>query len=185
MAYKTYIEQIQEHLKELNDNRLFVSNLSLDSGKWIRCHSHEDFKGRGEYAYISDTESLNNGLLWIRTSFRGPNGLGNFKTYGLASCGNECISVVNAHSINLNTEDHELAARKAYGFWNHSLIRGKSDYLDRKGVGYYGIRFRSSEQYGNVAVVPMFDEYGKLWSYQMLNPDGTKRHPKDARAEGV
>ena len=31
----------------------------------------------------------------------------------------------------------------------------------------------------------MFDEYGKLWSYQLLNPDGTKRHPKECRTDGL
>jgi phage/plasmid primase-like uncharacterized protein len=187
MAYKTYTEQVQEHLKTLNGNGLHVSDLKLDSSQWIRCRSHEDTHGRGEYSYISNTEKLSNGLLGIRTSYRGSNGVGNIKTYGLPPSGNENISFT-AHSMTKEApkeEEWEEAARRAYGFWNHSNIQGKSDYLEHKGVGSYGIRFRSNEQYGNVAVVPMFDEHGKLWSYQLLNPDGTKRHPKGCRTEGL
>jgi phage/plasmid primase-like uncharacterized protein len=185
MAYKTYTEQVLEHIKTLNDNGLCVSELKLDSAQWIRCRGHEDTQGRGEYSYISNTEKLSNGLLGIRTSFRGPNGMGSIKSYGLPSSGNENISIGSHHCQRPNNEGHELAARKAYGFWNHSNTKGKSDYLERKGVGSYGIRFRSSEQYGNVAVVPMFDETGKLWSYQLLNPDGTKRFAKGCRTDGL
>lgn len=182
MAYKTYAEQLQEHLQNLKDNNLLVSDLTLD--KWVRCRSLSDSKGRGEYAYIINTENLNNGLFGIRTSFRGPNGSGSFKTYGLPPIGNESVSIVSNHCSN-SSEAHEIAARKSYGFWEHSLSRGRSDYLERKGVGCYSIRFRCSDQYGNVAVVPMRDENGKLWSYQLLNPDGTKRYPKDCRTEGL
>jgi putative DNA primase/helicase len=31
----------------------------------------------------------------------------------------------------------------------------------------------------------MIDLLGRLWNYQLLNPDGTKRQPKDARTEGL
>jgi putative DNA primase/helicase len=31
----------------------------------------------------------------------------------------------------------------------------------------------------------MFDEFGKLWSYQLLNPEGTKMYPKGAGTEGL
>ena|ERR1700679_1735062 len=95
MGYKTYTEQVQEHLNILNDSGLCVSELKLDSSSWIRCHGHEETKSRGEYSYISNTEQLGNGLLGIRTSFRGPGGVGSHKTYGLPSSGNENISIVS------------------------------------------------------------------------------------------
>lgn len=186
MTYKTYIEQVQEHIKALNDSGLHVSDLKLDTSQWIRCRSHEDTHGRGEYSYISNTDKLSNGLLGIRTSFRGQNGVGNIKTYGLPPSGDENVSfMVHSMTNEAPKEEWEAAARRAYGFWNHSNLQGKSDYLERKGVGSHGIRFRSSEEYGNVAVVPMFDEHGKLWSYQLLNSNGTKRHPKGCRTEGL
>ena len=78
-----------------------------------------------------------------------------------------------------------MAARKAYGFWNYSSMQVRSEYLERKGVGYYGIRFRSGEKYGDVAIVPMVDEKRRISSYQILNSNGTKRQPKETRAEGL
>jgi phage/plasmid primase-like uncharacterized protein len=71
------------------------------------------------------------------------------------------------------------------GFWNYSSTQGRSEYLERKDVGYYGIRFRSDEKYGDVAIVPMLDEKGRIWSYQILNSNGTKRQPNETRAEGL
>ncbi|MBS0272751.1 MAG: toprim domain-containing protein [Proteobacteria bacterium] len=188
MSYKTYTEQILEHLAELQANNLDVTELTVDSLHWIRCHELGETRGRGDYAYIANSEKLRNGLLGIRTSYRGPKGHGSYQTYELTPSGKEdSLKLPHSHEgmTAQKNELHENAARKAYGFWKHSCLTGTSDYLQRKGVGSYGIRFRQSEQYGNVAVVPMFDEAGKLWSYQILNPDGKKRHPKDARTEGL
>lgn len=188
MPYKTYTEQILEHLNHLQANGLDVIELIIDSPSWIRCHEIGKAKCRGELVYISNTYTLNNGCFCLRTSFRGINGRGSYQTYGLPPNKAENsigLSHSNEAIPSKENELHELAARKAYGFWKYSNIDGISDYLMRKGVGSYGIRFRPSEQYGNVAVVPMFDEAGKLWSYQILNPDGTKRHPKNGRTKGL
>jgi phage/plasmid primase-like uncharacterized protein len=189
MANKTYTEQILEHLSHLQSHWLNVTELRIDPLEWVRCHSIGESKGRGEFAYVTNTEKLSNGLLGIRTSFRGPKGSGSYKTYGLWPNGGDEQINMQCQSIATETKTsndlHEQAARKAYGFWKHSSFVGTSDYLKKKGVGNYGIRFRSSEEHGNVAVVPMFDAEGKLWSYQLLNPDGTKRHPKDSRTEGL
>lgn len=188
MPYKTYKEQILEHIWHLQSNDLDVEEIMIDSD-WVRCHQIGETRGRGELAYLTTSNRLNNGLLGLNTSYRGPNGLGSYKTYGLGPEGNESsISLPHSRQEILQSDSksiHEQAARKAYGFWKYSNVQGRSDYLERKGVSYYGIRFRSSEEYGNVAIVPMFDENGKLWSYQLLNPDGTKRHPKDACTKGL
>ena len=186
MAYKTYSDQIIDHINTLKANGLEVSELKVDTSAWIRCHGAGETKGRGEYSYIANTEKLSNNMFGVRTSFRGPNGFGSFNTYGLSPADNEeVIRHPKSQCDRTRNELQEQVARKSYGFWNHSGTQGKSEYLERKGVGHYGIRFRSSEQYGNVAVVPMFDEHGKLWSYQLLNPDGSKRHPRDCRTEGL
>lgn len=79
--------------------------------------------------------------------------------------------------------DHEAFARKAYGFWQHSLSHGKSDYLIHKGVEAHNIRFRTS--HGNTAVIPMRDITGKLWSYQLLNADGSKLFQKGGRTAAL
>lgn len=168
MTYKTYNEQILEHLAHLQSNGLDVTELVVDSGSWIRCHEIGQTKGRGELAYITNTERLANGLLGIRTSFRGLKGIGSFQTYGHGLDSSD-VAIHLPVTLNENRETgasdlHEQSARKAYGFWKHSNQSGSSDYLDRKSVGSYGIRFRSSEEYGNVAVVPMFDRNGRLWN---------------------
>lgn len=184
---KSYSDQIHEHLHHLQAHGLNVTELTINSPKWIRCHAIGETKGRGEFAYITNSEKFSNCLLGLNTSFRGPNGVGSYKTYGLGpDDGSIILPIIPKKNLEKATNElHEQAARKAYGFWKYSALSGSSDYLLRKGVGSYGIRFRPSEQYGNVAVVPMHDKHGKLWSYQLLNPDGTKRHPKDSRTEGL
>ena len=82
MAYKTYSEQILEHLAHLQSNGLEVTELVVDSSSWVRCREVGNTKGRGELAYITNTERLANGLTGIRTSFRGVRGGGSFRTYG-------------------------------------------------------------------------------------------------------
>jgi len=56
-------------------------------------------------------------------------------------------------------------------------MQGRSEYLERKGVGYYGIRFRSDEKYGDVAIVPMWmrkDEYGAIRFSTAMGPNAAK-----------
>ncbi len=189
MPYKTYTEQIFEHLTHLQANGLDVTELTVDSPDWIRCHEIGKTKGRGELTYITEAEKLSNGCLGLKTSFRGSKGFGSHKTYGLWPDEiSEAIKLPHAHKEEnsiIITELHEQAARKAYGFWQHSDIHGKSDYLTTKEVGCYGLRFRSSEKFGDSAIVPMFDENGKLWNRQILNADGTKIMVKDGRTPGL
>lgn len=190
MAYKTYVEQISEHINHLQLQNLNIETLIVDSGRWERCRVIGKTTGRGEFCYTSNTQSLSNGLFGLQTSYRGKNGTGSYKTYGLGPN-------VNASEVKIDLplkspvleaktpNHHEQASRRAYGFWNHSDTNGTSAYLDRKGVGYYGLRFRSDAKYGDVAIVPMLDETGRLWNYQILNSDGTKRIGKDARTKGL
>jgi hypothetical protein len=187
MTYKTFTEQVLEHVAFLQGRQFDIDELKVDSA-FVRCRAIGQVAGRGELSYKTTSGKLNNGLFGLATWFRGVEGeSGDFKTYGLGPDGSDVPvkppPVFTAPLIE-DTGSYEKAACKAFGFWKHSAITGKADYLDRKGVGYYGIRFRSNE-HGNVAVVPMFDEDGYLWSYQLLNPDGSKRFPKDGRTEGL
>ncbi len=188
---KTYSDQIRDHLSHLQSQGLDITELKIihQGSQWTRCHALGETGGRGEFAYITNTESLNNGLLGLKTSFRGPKGDGNFKTYGLWPAGIEDtihLPIIPKEKQEKAIDDrHKKATHNASIFWRCSSTSGISDYLIRKEVGSYGIRFRSNEKYGNVAVVPMLDERGKLWSYQLLNADGKKRFPKDSRTEGL
>jgi phage/plasmid primase-like uncharacterized protein len=189
MPYKTFNEQIAEHVNYLQSQGLDVAadDLQIDTPKWVRCKEIGQTEGRPHGAYITTTEKLHNGLCGMKTTSRGSDGIEHCNTYGLWPDAEEKSKLEDLSGVaDANGDDeHEVAARKAYGFWQFSNVNGRSDYLERKGVGSYGIRFRNSAQYGNTAVVPMYDEYGRLWSYQLLNPDGTKRMPKDARTDGL
>lgn len=185
MAYLTYLEQIQAHVDHLREHGLQVESLQVNTTNWVRCREIGETRGRGEYAYKSDAQELANGTYGICTSFRGRAGNYCFKTYGLPPDGKEpepIIRPINNQQVN---EEHELAARKAYGFWNHFDTQGESSYLKRKGIGAHGIRFRTTERFGTSTVVPMRDIDGKVWGYQILNADGTKRMATNARTKGM
>jgi phage/plasmid primase-like uncharacterized protein len=187
MAYKSYSEQIQEHLSFLHSKGFEIEELMVNAG-FVRRHQTGKQQYRGELAYKTRTIKLNSNLTGVQTWFRGPQGeTGSFQTYGMGPIASEEILRTKASTeVKQKTaEEYNTAGRKAYGFWQHSNLSGRSAYLENKKVGYYGIRFRSSEEYGDVAVVPMIDSAGRLWNYQLLNPNGTKRQPRNARTEGL
>lgn len=72
-------------------------------------------------------------------------------------------------------QSNEEAVKKSQYIWR-SLAKesGRSDYLEKKRVGAYGIRFLENK-YGLVAVVPARDSGGNIRALEFLNPDGTKR----------
>lgn len=188
MSYKPYSEQIHLHVMFLKSKGFDIDDLKVNTD-FVRCRQTEKCQYRGELVYKTRITKLNNGLTGMQTWFRGPQGeSSSFQTYGLGPSENEHLAPLETtveEKLVVDVAVHDAAGRKAYGFWQYSAVSGRSDYLERKKVGCYGIRFRSSTQYGDVAVIPMVDSQGKLWSYQLLNPDGTKRQPKDARTVGL
>ncbi len=186
MPYKTYNEQVFEHIEFLRSKGFDINELKVDAG-FIRCHPAGKSQGRGELSYKSESTPLGERRVGIGTWWRGIGGeSGSFQTYGLPPTGDSVrlapiVSKSNANNFNQD----ESSAKRAYGFWINSSPHGESDYLKRKGVGHYGIRFRSSEKYGNVAVVPMFDADGKLWSYQLLNSNGFKPYQENSCTKGL
>lgn len=190
MAYKSYAKQIAEHLEFLRAKNFNINELVVNpTRKEIRCCAADETHGRGKLAYRCTPRRLNNDLLGLGTWCRGLLGEEDyFMTYGLwPDSDNSEIQepFISRTQMRESEGSHfDLAARRAYGFWIHSAFTEKSDYLDKKGVGYYGLRFRRN-RYGNVAVVPMRDEFFRLWSYQLLNPDGSKRFAKGAKTIGL
>jgi phage/plasmid primase-like uncharacterized protein len=69
-------------------------------------------------------------------------------------------------------------------FWDLSSRHGRSDYLERKGVGSYRIRFRDN-QHGRVAVVPIANVNDKICGYQILNSNGSKVFAKGMQLRGA
>lgn len=64
------------------------------------------------------------------------------------------------------SHEAEVAARKATNAWSKYVIDGESEYLKRKGVLSFGLRFAPSGN-GTVAI-PMQDAIGKTWGLQII-----------------
>lgn len=182
MSYMTMEEQIASHLAFLKEHNFAVKDLQIDGG-FIRCNMIGETTGRGEVCYKTKMTQLNKGLIGLSTWLRGKGGQVKIhKTYGLPYP-NFCIPSSNAQNI-ITPSDKLEAVEKAEVFWEMSDQIGEAEYLLRKGVGYYGIRFRCTD-YGKVAVIPMRDIAGKFWSYQLINPDGSKRFAKNVEIKGL
>ena len=74
--------------------------------------------------------------------------------------------------------------KKIKKFWDLSSRHGRADYLERKGVESYRIRFRDN-QYGRVAVVPIVNVSDKLCGHQILNSNGSKVFAKGMQLKGA
>lgn len=182
MSYMTMKEQIKSHLNFLVSNGLGADELKINSG-FIRCRPIGQDDGRGELSYKTTQSLLNNGMIGLATWCRCQGGVvKTHKTYGSP----QSASISEMSSMGEKSEEpgDVESVKKSELFWEYSDRTGEADYLRRKGVGYYGIRFRNNA-YGHVAVIPLRDAEGKLWSYQLLNADGTKRVPKNIRTSGL
>lgn len=178
MSYMTMEEQIASHCAFLKEQNFAIDKLHIDGG-FVRCCASDQTTGRGELCYQTQKNQLRNGMVGLATWCRGGGGqVKTHKTYGQASSESSVSGVKNT-----STEKHE-EARKAEKFWQMSDEVGEAEYLLKKGVGYYGIRFRTTE-YGKIAVVPLTDIHGKLLSYQLINQDGSKRFAKDLGITGL
>ena len=70
---------------------------------------------------------------------------------------------------------HEEAAISANQLWEEARIEGASEYLNKKQVMAYGLRF-SEDQHGRFVMVPLYDASGKLWNVQKIydpRPNGS------------
>lgn len=195
---KTYDEQIREHIAFLQSNGLDVTELQVSTAgnaEYIRCRAIGETTGRGECCYQTVGSTLNNGRFGLSTICRIPGGerVAPFRTYGLPHSGNFITSQVNHASFTTpaikkvddqEEQSSEDAVKKSRYIWNLAKEEGRSDYLERKGVGSYGIRFLENE-YGRVAVVPARDQIGSIRALEFLNPDGIKRFLKGSSWKGL
>ena len=182
MPYMLFEEQVASHLAFLQSMGLHVQKLSIDSG-FVRCPGIEQIAKRKELCYVTSASRLKNGLLGLSTTCRCPGGeYVKHATYGCPppfSGDSYPANICSLIPFKANDSPDESYYQKIECFWNLSSISGLSDYLIRKGVGSYGIRFRVNT-YGRVAVIPMRNISGKLCCYQLINGDCTKRFPKKA-----
>jgi phage/plasmid primase-like uncharacterized protein len=181
MTYMTMEQQIASHLTFLREQHFAIEDLRIDMG-FVRCGMIENQGGRGELCYKTQRNQLKNGMVGLATWCRGLGGeTKTHKTYGLPFKDN---SIHKKLKEDFAPSDRSEGLRKAELFWEMSDQTGQADYLVKKGVGYYGIRFRQSD-YGKTAVVPMRDVAGKFIAYQLINQDGTKRFAKNVEIKGL
>jgi phage/plasmid primase-like uncharacterized protein len=179
MSYMTMEEQIASHINFLKNEQLDIAELLIDKG-FIRCDLQSASQGRGELCYQTKKTLFNNGLVGLGTWLRTKGGtVKTHKTYGLW---NSQKSPNKDLTVDRTSESEAIKRTKF--FWSMSDETGESEYLLVKGVGYYGIRFRQTD-YGKVAVIPLRDITGNIYSYQLINADGSKRFAKAVSTIGL
>lgn len=180
-----YQEQVQSHLTFLRSLGFEITELVMDQD-FTRCCAVGQINGRGELEYKTRSTKMNKGSFGLSTLARIGAEFKTHKTYGEHPSQEILIHIEKQKQLGVVDDSHfEMMAKNAYGFWKHSSETGRSDYLERKKVGAHGIRFRETDKYGRVAVIPMRDINGNLWSYQILNPNGEKRHPSGKQKDGL
>ena len=178
MSYMTMEEQIASHYSFLKEQNFAIKTLNIDEG-FVRCCTSDQSFGRGELCYQTQKNQLRNGMVGLATWCRGEGGqIKTHKTYGSAS------PKFNVREAKNTPTERKEEVGKAEMFWQMSDEVGEAEYLLRKGVGFYGIRFRCTD-YGKIAIIPLRDINGKFLSYQIINPDGSKRFAKDVGIIGL
>lgn len=185
MPYQTFSQQVASHLDFLRANGLNVEALTIDAG-FIRCHAFNENQGRGEYVYKTQKNPMNKpGVVGLVTWCRVPGGSQlKHSTYGQDGEIENCVQARPIEGKPLKATLHEVVESKAHYLWDLAKENGRSEYLERKGVGAYGIRFLQNT-YGRVAVIPAMDGGTALRTLQFLNPDGSKRFLKGSAVEGL
>ncbi len=182
MRYITFEEQVSRHLNFLQNAGLDIIDLMIDSEEFIRARAKGE-SGRGEFAYKTSLRRLNNGTTGLITWCRRENGQINmYKTYGHPLATSSTRGKLTPAREICRTE--ETCSERIHKFWEFSSRHGESDYLKRKKVGAYRIRFREN-QYGKVAVIPMIDGQKSLRGYQILNSNGSKVFAKGVQCSGL
>lgn len=189
MRYMSFEQQTIKHLQFLQEAGLEVESLIINSKEFIRSRTIGEVE-RGEYAYKTVSRILNNGMMGLMTWCRSKSGkVKTYKTYG------EQYNLVDGErspfdatpQIALTIEkniDLDANLEKIRKFWELSSQHGSADYLERKRVGSYRIRFREN-QYGRIAVVPIANVQDKLCGYQILNANGSKVFAKGMQLKGA
>jgi len=187
----SFEQQMIKHLQFLRQIGIDVENLKINPQEFVRSRTTGEL-GRGEYAYKTVSRVLRNGMIGLLSWCRSANGtVTTYKTYGWP------CNPAEIERFFLNTEFQILCQsmieknihldadlKRIKKFWNLSSRDGRSDYLERKGVGSYRIRFRDN-RYGRVAVVPIANVRDKLCGYQILNSNGSKVFAKGMQLKGA
>jgi Toprim domain-containing protein len=191
MEYMNFERQTIKHLQFLRQVGMEVDSLKINPQEFIRVGTTGEL-GRGEYAYKTVSRVLRNGMIGLLTWCRSEGGaVTTYKTCGWPCHHAEMDRFFSEAEFRIEFQpmmekNIHLSAdpEKIKKFWDLSSRHGRSDYLERKGVGSYRIRFRDN-QYGRVAVVPIANVNDKLCGYQILNSNGSKVFAKGMQLRGA
>jgi len=191
MEYMSFEQQTIKHLQFLRQVGMEVESLKINPQEFVRSRTTGELV-RGEYAYKTVSRILRNGMMGLLTWCRCAGGtVITYKTYGWPCHPAEMERFFSDTKFQIQcplmTEKNiHLGAdlKKIKKFWDLSSHHGRADYLERKGVGSYRIRFREN-QYGRVAVVPIVNVRDKFCGYQILNSNGSKVFAKGMQLKGA
>lgn len=172
MPLMTFTQQVVSHLEFLRDLGLDVEELAVDAGI-VRCQPINPESGKfSEYAYRTSMNPMAKaGMVGLVTWCRGASGREEtHKTYGLGGSVKEYTlkAPLARKTTPKSPSSNEDVSNKCRWIWEEASKSGSSEYLKRKGVGSYGIRFNEH----GAAIVPACDRSGILWAVQFLNLTG-------------
>jgi len=182
MIYKSFEQQVEEHRQHLTDNLIEVIDFDPLFPKWVKCKELGSLSKK--MAYKVHINLLRNGLVGIVTLYGQAGGdMKKFSTYGLPPSG-EVTLPESKPKVECEKDENY---RRAWGFWQRCSTTGESEYLKKKEVSVpegCGVRYRDTDLYGSVLVIPVMDEKGHLFNCQMISASGTKRFIKGCRVAG-
>jgi len=179
-------------LGQIQDAGLVVRELKVDTPKSERCYVEgHDREKRGWY-WLHDIDLEDNGernryLIGAFGIFRGDDS-GSQKIQLRRDGKRRTLSREQREAVNRRLKENQRrlnaqrqaqadrAARSAAYAWRKYLPSGTSEYLDKKGVEAFGLRFAPSGN-GTVAV-PMTDTAGRIWGLQII-----RSQPKRAQLQ--
>ena len=188
MSYKNY----DDVLAQLRSGGLDVEHLKIGTLKPVRCREIDgDRQTRGWYMLAESyaLEQLPDGGV-VKSSiivgsygvFHGPSTT-NFKITiskdaGLTDEQNEAIKIRHNENLkrmrDIQEADHARAALRAAKAWKSFLQEGSSDYLVKKSVKAFGIRFSPSGN-GTIAI-PISDVAGVIHGLQIIRSEKKPGH---------
>lgn len=181
---KESLSQELRHLSWLRSLGFSIDILEVDC--WLKCRGAKEVRPSGSYAYKTFANKLDNGGYGLVTVAKVHGKKHKFATLPeLESRTPFVFRLSQSFKTSKPLKDYDKAARKAELLWSYSVNSGQADYLARKGVGAYGIRFKETDKYGRCAVVPMRDIEDKLFNLQFLNANGSKIFVSEARVNGL
>lgn len=183
-------------LSQLQAAGLVVERLEVDTAKPVRCRVEGDREKRGWYRLYELVTSRGERLVvgsygvWRGTD---PGAtkveLDKERSAGLSEQEREALRLRLAEDRRRADAERkaaaERAARAAAAAWKHYAPEGDAEYLRRKGVQGYGLRYTE----GGAAVVPLLDVSGKIHGLQFLRTPAqarlVKRPAKEFWPSGV